>query len=165
MRAFKYFFVEAAASLWRGRRPRCSSVLTIAGGLFVLGFFLALNANLQRLVGRWTESAELSVYLKDDATADQLRMVDDLVARQRPRGAPRVRLQGRRPPRDSSRTFPIWPARPTRLETAIRFRPRFEVRLKPEVRDAGAAVDNLATTLAASQASPTSATTAAGWPG
>ena len=55
------------------------AVLTIAVGLFVLGLFLALNGNLQRLVGRWTESAELSVYLKDDASADQLRTIDALV--------------------------------------------------------------------------------------
>ena len=61
MRAFNYFVSEAAASLWRGRKAALFSVLTIAGGLFVLGFFLVLNANLQRLVGRWTESAELSV--------------------------------------------------------------------------------------------------------
>src|SRR3954464_1291329 len=80
MRAITYFLSEATASLWRGRRAALLSVLTIAGGLFVLGFFLALNANLQRIVGRWTESAELSVYLKDDVTPDQLRVVTDLVA-------------------------------------------------------------------------------------
>jgi cell division transport system permease protein len=80
MRAFKYFLSEAAASLWRGRKAAILSILTISGGLFVLGFFLVLNANLQRLVGRWTESAELSVYLKDEATEDQLRTVDDLIA-------------------------------------------------------------------------------------
>ena len=80
LRALKYFFVEAAASLWRGRRAAMLAVLTIAGGLFVLGFFLALNTNLQRLVGRWSESAELSVYFKDDVSQDQLRMVDELVA-------------------------------------------------------------------------------------
>src|SRR3954468_3773697 len=80
MRAFNYFVSEAAASLWRGRTAAVLSILTIAGGLFVLGFFLVLNTNLQRLVGRWTESEELSVYLKDDVTQDQLRTVDDLIA-------------------------------------------------------------------------------------
>src|SRR3982751_6959075 len=80
MRAIKYFLAEATASLWRGRKAAVLSVLTIAGGLFVLGFFLVLNAILQRLVGRWTESAELSVYLKDDVTSDQLKMVDYLIA-------------------------------------------------------------------------------------
>ena len=81
MRALKYFFAEAAESLWRGRRAALLSMLTIAAGLFVLGFFLMLNTNLQRLVGRWSESAELSVYLKDDATPEQLRVVDELIAK------------------------------------------------------------------------------------
>ena len=40
MRAFKYFVTEAAASLWRGRRSAILAILTIAAGLFVLGFFL-----------------------------------------------------------------------------------------------------------------------------
>ena len=31
-----------------------------------------MNANLQRLVARWSEAAELSVYLKDDVTREQL---------------------------------------------------------------------------------------------
>ena len=49
--ALRYFFAEAAASLWRGRSAAGLAVLTIAVGLFVLGLFLALNANLQRIVG------------------------------------------------------------------------------------------------------------------
>ncbi|HEY7056361.1 MAG TPA: hypothetical protein VH458_07550, partial [Vicinamibacterales bacterium] len=63
MRALKYFFGEATESLLRGWRPAAFSMLTIAAGLFVLGFFLLVNANLQRVVGRWTDSAELAVYL------------------------------------------------------------------------------------------------------
>ena len=69
MRALQYFFGEAAESLWRSRRAAVLSMLTIAAGLFVLGFFLMVNANLQRLVGRWSDAAELAVYLRDDATA------------------------------------------------------------------------------------------------
>ena len=51
MRALQYFFGEAAESLWRSWRAAVLSMLTIAAGLFVLGFFLMVNANLQRLVG------------------------------------------------------------------------------------------------------------------
>jgi cell division protein FtsX len=50
MRAFKYFVVEAAASLWRGRRSAILAVLTIGAGLFVLGFFLIVNTNVRRPV-------------------------------------------------------------------------------------------------------------------
>jgi cell division transport system permease protein len=79
--ALRYFFAEAFASLWRGRRAAVLAILTIAAGLFVLGFFLLLNANLQRLVNRWSESAELSVYLKDDATPEQLQSVAEMIDR------------------------------------------------------------------------------------
>ena len=79
MRALKYFLNEAAESLMRGWRSAALAVLTIAAGLFVLGFFLMLNSNLQRVVGRWSEAAEMSVYLKDDATKEQVQALDALV--------------------------------------------------------------------------------------
>lgn len=79
MGAFKYFLNEATASLLRGWRSAILAVLTIAAGMFVLGFFLIVNANLQQLVNQWTQAAELSVYLKDDATPQQLQVIDDLV--------------------------------------------------------------------------------------
>ena len=70
MRALGYFFVRSGASLWRARRAALLSILTIAGGLFVLGFFLALNTNLQRIVRTLDRTAELSVYLKDTVAQD-----------------------------------------------------------------------------------------------
>src|SRR5687767_8283177 len=63
VRALKYFVTEAAASLWRGRRSALLAVLTIAAGLFVLGFFLIVNTNVRQLTTRWAESAELAVFL------------------------------------------------------------------------------------------------------
>jgi cell division transport system permease protein len=145
VRAIKYFFVEATASLWRGRSAAGLAVLTIAVGLFVLGLFLALNANLQRLVGRWTESAELSVYLKDDATADQLRTVDELVA-ESGLAAHREYVSKAQAAARFRQDFPDLAGPAQRLETNP-FPASFEVRLSPEARDAGAAVDNLAMTL------------------
>ena len=67
--ALKYFLGEASVSLWRGRRSTLLSTLTIAAALFVLAVFLVATANLERLVERWGAAAELSVYLRDDATA------------------------------------------------------------------------------------------------
>jgi cell division transport system permease protein len=149
MRALTYYFSEAAASLWRGRKAAILSVLTITGGLFVLGFFLALNTNLQRLVGRWTESAELSVYLKDDATGDQLRMVDELVA-QSGLAAHHEYVSKVQAAARFKQDFPDLAGAADRVERNP-FPASFEVRLKPEVREAGAAVDNLAATLAGVQ--------------
>jgi len=66
MHALKYFFAEAFASMRRDHRAAALAVLTIAAGLFLFGVFLLIDANVERLVGRWTQSAELSVYLADD---------------------------------------------------------------------------------------------------
>jgi cell division transport system permease protein len=146
MRALTYYVSEATASLWRGRKAAILSVLTIAGGLFVLGFFLALNTNLQRLVGRWTESAELSVYLKDDASEEQLRMVDELVA-QSGLAAHREYTSKAQAAARFKQDFPDLAGAADRADRNP-FPASFEVRLKPEVREAGGAVDNLASTLA-----------------
>jgi cell division transport system permease protein len=146
MRAVKYFFVEAAASLWRGRSAAVLAVLTITVGLFVLGLFLALNGNLQRLVGRWTESAEMSVYLKDDASAEQLRTIDALVGGSGV-AAHREYVSKAQAAARFRQDFPDLAGPAQRLEHNP-FPASIEVRLKPEARDAGATVDNLATTLA-----------------
>lgn len=146
MRAIRYFFAEAAASLWRGRNAAILAVLTIAVGLFVLGLFLALNGNLQRLVVRWTESAELSVYLKDDVHADQLRLVDDLVA-QSGLAAHREYVSKTQAAARFSQDFPDLAGPAQRLD-ANPFPASIEVRLRPDARNAGAAVDNLAMALA-----------------
>jgi cell division transport system permease protein len=68
MRALRYAFEEATASLWRGRRSSLLSALTIAVALFVLGGFLVVTANLEQLAGEWSRAAGLSVYLADEVT-------------------------------------------------------------------------------------------------
>ena len=149
MHALRYFVVEASASLWRGRKAAILSILTIAGGLFVLGFFLALNTNLQRIVGRWTESAELSVYLKDDATPEQLKVVEELVL-QSGLAAGREYISKQQAAVRFKQDFPDLAGAANGMDTNP-FPASFEVRLKPEVREAGAAVDSLASTLAGVQ--------------
>ena len=79
-RALRYATEEAALSLWRGRQAGILSTLTIALALFVLGGFLLVTANLDRLGSEWSRAAELSVYLKDDVTAEQRRTVEAVLA-------------------------------------------------------------------------------------
>jgi cell division transport system permease protein len=69
MRALRYAFDEAVASLWRGRQSGALSTATIAVALFVLGAFLIVTSNLERLGGEWSSSADMSVYLTDSVTA------------------------------------------------------------------------------------------------
>jgi cell division transport system permease protein len=80
MRAIRYAIEEAAMSLWRGRQAGLLSTLTIALALFVLGGFLLVTANLDRLGVEWSRAAELSVYLKDNVTPAERRAVESAVA-------------------------------------------------------------------------------------
>src|SRR5262245_34405555 len=78
--ALSYAFDEAIASLWRGRRSGFLSMSTIGLALFVLGGFLLTTANLQRLGDEWSRSAEMSVYLNDNATDAQRSAIEGLLA-------------------------------------------------------------------------------------
>jgi len=80
VRALQYSLDEALASLWRGRHSGLLSTATIALALFVLGAFLLVTTNLDRLGAEWSRSAELSVYLTDDVTPAQRRAIEDALA-------------------------------------------------------------------------------------
>ena len=79
-RAIGYAFDEAIRSLWRGRESGLLSTLTIALALFVLGGFLLVTANLERLGAEWSSAAEMSVYLKDEVTEDERRAIESLLS-------------------------------------------------------------------------------------
>jgi cell division transport system permease protein len=76
VKALQYSLDEALASLWRGRHSGLLSTATIALALFVLGAFLLVTTNLDRLGAEWSRSAELSVYLTDDVTLDHRRAIE-----------------------------------------------------------------------------------------
>ena len=145
MRALQYFVVEALLSLWRDRRIAALSTLTIAAGLFVLGFFLMVNANLQRLVGRWTEAAELAVYLRDEATPEQLAairaMIDGSGLAESVQHSSKDDAR-----RQFARDFPELAGGASALERNP-FPASFEVRLNEQARGTSSAIDNLVTTL------------------
>src|SRR5262249_25912177 len=77
--ALNYAFDEALTSLWRGRRSGLLSTSTIGVALFVLGGFLPAPPNLQRFGDEWSRSAEMSVYLNDDATVAQRTAIEGLL--------------------------------------------------------------------------------------
>ena len=145
LRALKYFVIEASASLWRGWRSAVLAVLTIAAGLFVLGFFLIVNTNLQALVNKWSEAAEISVYLADGVTSAQLQQIDQMVD-QSGLAASRQYVSKADAVSRFKQEFPDLASAAEGL-TSNPFPASFEVRLAPGARDAGAAVDRLASTL------------------
>ncbi len=80
MRALRYALDEAMTSIWRGGRSGLLSTVTIALALFVVGGFLLVTSNLERLAGEWSRTAELSVYLQDDVTAADREAIDRTLA-------------------------------------------------------------------------------------
>jgi cell division transport system permease protein len=144
-RALKYFVTEAAASLWKGWQSALLAVLTIAAGLFVFGFFLIVNTNLRAVVERWSEAAEMSVYLSETVTPAQRQSIEELLERSglaasrdyvsKPQAAARFKQD-----------FPDLASAADKLETNP-FPASFEVRLHSDARHAGEAVDRLAASL------------------
>jgi cell division transport system permease protein len=147
MRALKYFFSEAAESLWRTRRAAGLSLITIAAGLFVLGFFLLVNANLQRVIGLWTDSAEMSIYLRDDAAGGQLKAVDDLLTKSGLTSSIQF-FSKEEAKREFARDFPDLASAAASLERNP-FPASFAVRLNASAQESPEAADALATVLSA----------------
>jgi cell division transport system permease protein len=147
MRALQYFFTEAFESLWRGQRAALLSMLTIAAGLFVLGFFLMVNANLQRIIRSWSDAAELAVYLRDDAQPQQIATVNELLTHSGL--ASSVTLVSKDEARkEFARDFPdLAPA--TAALDRNPFPASFAVRLNPDAQSAPGAVEALTATLSA----------------
>jgi cell division transport system permease protein len=145
MRAIAYFFGEAAESLWRSRYAAVLSMLTIAAGLFVLGFFLMINANLQRVIAGWTEAAELAVYLRDDVRPEQTAALSDMIGRSGLSASVQY-LSKDDARREFARDFPDLAPAAAALERNP-FPASFAVRLNARAQDATAAIDNLVATL------------------
>jgi cell division transport system permease protein len=78
--ALRYALDEATSSLWRGRQAGFLATGTIAVALFVLGGFLILTANLERLSAEWAKAAELSVFLRDEISPEERQAIEQAVA-------------------------------------------------------------------------------------
>ena len=82
MTVIGYAFEEALASMRRSGRSVLVSIGTIAIAFVTLGGFLLLSVNVQDVLDRWLEAAEISVYLQDTATeADRVAVEQFLRAR------------------------------------------------------------------------------------
>ncbi len=141
MRAIQYFFSEATESLWRNRTAALLSMLTIAAGLFVLGFFLMINANIGRIVGRWSDAAELAVYLRDDAKPDQVATIEEMLTKSG-LAASVQHFSKEDARREFARDFPDLAAAASGLERNP-FPASFAVRLNPSAQASSDAVDNM----------------------
>lgn len=85
MTVIGYSFEEALASLRRSGRSALVSIGTIAIAFMTLGGFLLLSVNIQDVLDRWLEAAEISVYLQDTAADADRHAVEQFL-----RGRPEV---------------------------------------------------------------------------
>jgi cell division transport system permease protein len=76
MAALRYAVEEALASLRRGGASSILSTATIAVALLVLGGFLLVAVNLDRVAAEWSKTAELSVYLDDAVTPEERQVIE-----------------------------------------------------------------------------------------
>lgn len=79
MRAIDYALRRGWASLVRGKGSTVFAVLAIALASSVLGAVGLVTFNAGQILARWWESAEFSVYLRDDATSEQRGIVETLL--------------------------------------------------------------------------------------
>ena len=113
----------------------------------MLGFFLMVNGNLQQVIGRWSESAEMSVFLSDNASDEQLKAIDAAIAQS---GVARDRTQMSKADAIARfrQDFPDLSAAADKLSRNP-FPASIEVRLTPAAQASAATVDELATKLGA----------------
>lgn len=145
MSAIGFSLGEAAASLWRRRASNALSILTITVALFMLGVFLLVNVNAQRWIDRWTDAAEVSVYLADGATADASAAVRQALA-VHPLVAGQEFVSSEEASRRFARLFPELAQASAALGPAA-LPASFEVRLRPSEGAGEEAVDQLASVL------------------
>jgi len=144
VQALRYFFSEAGESLWRNRRAASLSMMTIAAGLFVLGFFLMINANLQRIVGHWGDAAELAIYVRDDAKPEEVATIQEMITKSGL--ASSVEFFSKDDARrEFVKDFPDLASAAANLENNP-FPASFAVRLNPQAQSATGAIDNMVTT-------------------
>lgn len=100
MRVLTYSLEEAWLSLRRSKRSALLSIVTIAGVFTMVGAFLLVFTNVQRLVTEWSASSELSVYLSDNVTPAQRDRVEAVL-----KASPHVAAQQRVSKDDALRRF------------------------------------------------------------
>lgn len=70
--SLSYFWSETFRSLFRNRFMAIASVLTVTLSMFILGVFLSAVLNINHMASYLENQVEMTVYLKDGLTTDQV---------------------------------------------------------------------------------------------
>lgn len=81
MRAVRYAWQEAVASLGRARWTLLLSIATIAVTFAMLGAFRVVSGTVARVAGGWAEAAEVSIYLDDVVTENERTAIRQAIER------------------------------------------------------------------------------------
>jgi cell division transport system permease protein len=79
VRTLEFAIREGWAGIWRTRGSSVFAVVAIALAALVLASMLMVTWNIQQVLARWTDAAEFSVYLRDDASSEQRGTVEALI--------------------------------------------------------------------------------------
>jgi cell division transport system permease protein len=104
-----------------------------------------INANIQRIMGRWSDAAELAVYLRDDAQPDQIATIKEMLTRSGLAASVQF-FSKDEARREFARDFPDLASAAAGLNRNP-FPASFAVRLNSSAQSASGAVDNMAATL------------------
>lgn len=75
IRTMRYFIREAFQSFRRNSFMSIASVATVTLSLFILGIFMIMAANLDYFAENLESQVQISIYLKDDLSQDQIQSV------------------------------------------------------------------------------------------
>ena len=75
IRTMRYFVSEAVKSFWRNSFMSIASIATVALSFFILGVFTIIVANPDHFAENLESQVQISIYLKDDLTTDQVMSV------------------------------------------------------------------------------------------
>lgn len=74
-----WFFTEAFKSMQRNILMNIASIVTIGLSLFVVGIFMFGTITLNNLIGSFEKQVEIEVFLKDEASPQQVQQLQDTI--------------------------------------------------------------------------------------
>lgn len=83
MDRLRYILEDAVGSLRRSRWGALASIGTIAVSFVIVGIFLIITGNLGALVAEWKEQFQVTVFLEDGITAEQLALLQKRIQSER----------------------------------------------------------------------------------
>jgi cell division transport system permease protein len=79
IRTIRYFIAEGTKSIVKNRVMSLASITTVTAALFILGIFMLLAVNVNRIVNTVEKRIEIQVFLKDDVTTLKQQEIENAI--------------------------------------------------------------------------------------